>query len=504
MIQKKILCLGNNTEDTDRKTRALSDESNSPCHGLLSELDRPLTDDSYNHFGYYHSSIYDVEFGRLLELMDKFDQIIVLDQSIEAWDHPDAFYRTLQITTKTISPVRFVNQSLKETFEFFSSLVKDNPSFCIFPFIELLVNYDYTTVCCRSSTPVAKLKEFRNFQSSSEYNAIRKKMLAGERILEHCSHCYRLENQGIISARQQETVEWAHRLKVKNLEDLDKIAQPAYYEIRASNKCNLQCRMCNPQASHLIEREYRKIGLINKDQKIKERYKTGFEIVDLDHAFKIYVAGGEPTVMKEFYSFLQQCIDKNKTDIEFLVNTNGTNINEKFKKLLPHFKNFHFVFSIDGYDHLNHYIRWPSEWNEIVDSWEYLRAQGHKITINTTVSIYNISSLHKIYEFIDQTFPGTLTHCAIAENLSPYLFPNRDIALKSLSKVMKTDCYRNDLLFASSIDGYFRYFQDRHTKQDLSNFFRFNDLLDHSRKIRLVDYVPELDFYRNNSYNQQT
>jgi len=504
MIQKKILCLGNNTDDTDKKTRSLSDQFGLPCHGLLSELDGSLTDESYRQYGYYHSSIYDLEFRHLLDLMDKFDEIIVLDQPIETWDHPDAFYRTLQITTKTISPVKFVDQSLKETFELFSSLVEKNPSFCIFPFIELLVNYDHTTVCCRSSTPVAKMKELRDFQSSPEYQTIRKKMLAGEKIPEHCSHCYRLENQGIISARQQETIEWAHRLKLKNLDDLNNITKPAYYEIRASNKCNLQCRMCGPESSHLIEKEYRKIGLVKKDQQIRERYKTGFEIVDFDQAFKIYVAGGEPTVMKEFYRFLQQCIDQNKTDIEFLVNTNGTNINEKFKKLLSHFKNFHFVFSIDGYDQLNYYIRWPSEWNEIVSNWKYMRSQGHKVTINTTVSIYNISSLHELYEFIDQTFPGTLTHCGIAENLSPYLFPNKDIVLESLSKVKQTNCYQNDPLFASSINGYFKHFKDCHVQQDLSNFFQFNDLLDQSRKVRLLDYVPALDFYRNSSYNHQT
>lgn len=502
MTQKKILCLGNNTEDTDTKTRQLSEQSGLPCHGLLSELDRPLTDESHDRYGYYHSSIYDIEFGRLLDLMSKFDEIIVLDQPIEYWDHPDAFYRTLQITSKSISPVKFVDQSLKETFDFFSSLVEKNPSFCIFPFIELLVNYDHTTVCCRSMTPVARLQDLTNFQSSPEYNAIRKKMLDGERIPSHCSSCYRLEDQGITSARQQETVEWAHRLRIKNLQDLVEISKPAYYEVRASNKCNLQCRMCEPQASHLIEREYRNIGLIKKDQKIKEKYKTGFEIVDLDQAFKIYVAGGEPTVMKEFYKFLQQCIDNDKTDIEFLINTNGTNINEKFKKQLAHFKNFHFIFSIDGHGQLNHYIRWPSDWDQIIGNWEYLISQGHKISINTTVSIYNISSLHKLYEFIDRSFPGTITHCAIAENLSPYLFPDKDIAIDSLSKVMETGCYRNDPLFASSIDGYFRYFRDRHVKQDLSDFFRFNDLLDQSRKIRLADYIPELDFYRKDSYNQ--
>lgn len=53
----------------------------------------------------------------------------------------------------------------------------------------------------------------------------------------------------------------------------------------------------------------------------------------------------------------------------------------------------------------------------------------------------------------------------------------------------------------SSIDGYIRYFQDHYVPQDLSNFFQFNDLLDSSRKVRLADYIPELDLHRNRNYN---
>jgi pyruvate-formate lyase-activating enzyme len=497
-MSQKILCLGNNTEDTDKRTRSHGDSAGLICHGLLSELERPLISTDYALPGYYHSSVYDIEFGKLVRLMDEFDEVVVLDQPVEEWNHPDGFYRTMQIVTKTITPVRFVDESVRQTFVFFSSLVESNKSFCIFPFIEMLVNYDHTTVCCRSSRPITKLSELRDFRTDPGYRAIRKKMLAGELIPEHCSVCYRLESQGIISARQQETVEWAQRLGLENLKDLDTIEKPAYYEVRASNKCNLLCRMCNPESSHLIEREYRKIDLIPKTKITRQKYQTGFDIVDFDQASKIYVAGGEPTVMKEFYGFLRQCIEQKRTDVELLINTNGTNINATLLSLLPHFQNLQFIFSIDGYDRLNHYIRWPSQWNHVIDNWKELRSRGHKVHVNTTVSVYNIVSLYQLYEFIDRNFPNTLVHCNTAENLSPYLFPDRDLALESLSKIQKTDCYHNDPLFASSIDGYFKHFQDSHTPQDLSDFFQFNDSLDLSRSVCLADYVPDLDAYRNN------
>ena len=89
-------------------------------------------------------------------------------------------------------------------------------------------------------------------------------MLDGEPLNDHCRVCYNIEAKGIVSARQEETVEWANRLNLKSLNDLKKITKPAYYEVRPSNVCNLQCRICSPSASHLIAKEYKRIGIINE------------------------------------------------------------------------------------------------------------------------------------------------------------------------------------------------------------------------------------------------
>jgi sulfatase maturation enzyme AslB (radical SAM superfamily) len=320
-------------------------------------------------------------------------------------------------------------------------------------------------------------------------------MLQGESVEQHCRSCYRLENMGIVSARQQETVEWANRLNLQSVDELLKLSSPAYYEIRPSNKCNLQCRMCNPNDSHLIAREYQQLGLISSTSAI-EKNSTGFDIVDFTSARKIYVAGGEPTIMPEFYEFLDRCIAEGRTDVEFLVNTNGTKLSDRFKQQLSHFSNFHFVFSIDAFEDLNYYIRWPSKWDNVIENLQYLKQHGHVVTVNTTVSIYNITNLHKLFAFIDQEFPGTLIHCQIADNLSPFLYPNIKQALSSLQAVQTMNCYQNSLLLASSIDGYIRQFEQRSDTADLTKFFKFNDLLDQSRGVQLVDYLPELDRYR--------
>ena len=499
----KILCLGNNTEDTDIKTRNLAKKDSVECHGLLSDLDGEVTLDSIREPGYYHTSVYDMEYGKLFKFAQQFAKVIVLDQPKKQYSHPDAFFKTIQLTNqlKKFTTVLLLDPSYESQINFFENVVETNKSFCIFPFIELLTNQrtdGQTTVCCRSDTPVAKLSEITNFATDQNYKIIRDKMIAGTLVPEHCSHCYRLESLGIRSARQQETVEWANRLNLTSLSDLEKIEHPAYYEIRPSNICNLQCRMCSPSSSHLIGKEYKKLGLI-KELPPKER--SNFDIVNFTNLKKLYVAGGEPTAMPEFYDFLDRCINEKRT-FDFTINTNATKINGRFKKqlkLLPHMQ---FIVSIEGFAELNHYIRWPSNWNTIVNNMHYLVNNNHTVSTNTTVSIYSVTRLYELLKWFDDEFPGMLIHTQLAASdndiLSALNFPDTALVLANLLPIQQLRCYNNDRLLKSFVDGLIHHYQNNPVidQEKLKLFFEFNDKLDKSRNIKLIDYIPELEQQR--------
>ena len=499
----RILCIGNNTEDTDIKTKALAFNELVDCYGLLSDLDSEVTINSITKPGYYHTSVYDMEYGKLFKFAQNFNKVIILDQSNDQYSHPDAFFKTIQLAKELKQHIEVVllNPSFESDINFFEDLVKTNKSFCIFPFIELLTNQrtdGQTTVCCRSMTPVAKLSEITNFKSDKNYKIIRDKMLDGTLVPEHCDSCYKLEDQNMLSAREQETVEWANRLNLSSLSDLDTIEYPAYYEIRPSNICNLQCRSCGPDSSHLIGKEYKKINLI-KELPPKER--SNFDIINFTNLKKLYVAGGEPTAMPEFYDFLDRCINEKKT-FDFTVNTNATKINNRFKKqlkLLPHLQ---FIISIDGVEDLNHYIRWPSNWDTIVENIKYLVSNNHTVSINTTVSIYNVTRLYELFKCLDDEFPGILVHAQLAvsknDMLSALNFPDSDLALAKLSSIQQLNCYNNDRLLKSFIDGAISHYRSNPTfdQEKLKLFFEFNDKLDKSRNIKLIDYVPELEQFR--------
>ena len=497
----KILCLGNNTEDTDLQTKALAKQAQLSCYGLLSELDQPFSTLDYSRPGYYHSTVTDLQRGNLKELITQFDKVIMLDQPIEQWNHPHEFHNTFTLLKSTTTPVEFLNPEAVAPGEFFNELIKHNKSFCIFPFIELHTTYDHTQLCCRSSKPVKNLKDLIDFNTDSDYQTIRESMINGEMLQDYCRDCYERESKGIVSARQSETIEWVYRLEIKNLDDLKNIKKPAFYDLRPNNKCNLTCRSCNPDDSHLIAKEYKKLKISLEDISKGKHRQDSFDLVEFNNISKLLVAGGEPTIMPEFFKFLEKCIDTGNTNFEVNVTTNGTQLSNRLKKLIKQFKDFSWVFSIDGYKELNYYSRYPSNWDNIVSNWQYHRAQKNPVTVNTTISIYNIDSLDRLFQWMDQEFPNTLISCMSAGGsryLNPLLFPDQDSVLRSLERVMQTDCYKNNEIVKTTIDSLYYEFQTRVELNEplLQEFFKFNDLLDHNRKVHLRDYVPNLDRYR--------
>ena len=499
----KILCLGNNTQDTDAQTRQLAQTHGLPCHGLLSELEQPFSTLDFSQPGYYHTSVVDIQHGNLSQLVNEFDKVILLDQPVDQWNHPNELNNTVAIMRSANTVVEFMNRGNIESSLFFQDLVKTNKSFCIFPFIEFFSTYQHTMVCCRSSEPVTRLSEFKDFASDPNLVKIREAMLQGEMLPQHCKDCYDREDRGIVSARQSETPEWASKLGLKNLDDLKRITNPVFYDIRPSNKCNLTCRMCDPSQSHLIDREYKKLKITVQPTGVSGSLTdpTIWQHINLDSIKKLMIAGGEPTIMPEFFEFLENCISSKVTDFNIDINTNGTRLSNRLKKLLQHFGDVSWVYSIDGYKNINHYIRYPSDWERIVENWHYLKSQGHPVTVNTTISVYNVNSLHLLFEWMDQEFANTHVSAVIAQSpefISPFLFPDRDSVLDSLQRVKSTDTYKNNLLLSSTIDFLYQQFHKEHSVDQLllQKFFEFNDLLDQNRKIQLEDHVPLLAKHR--------
>ncbi len=479
----KVLCLGNNHKHTDELTSTLGNN-----HGLISNVDIEVKD------GFYHTSVLDLTNSEILKLSKQFDRVIVLDQPVDQWNHPTEFHATQDIAIRIGNKVSWQNADAKTQLVYWQDLVSNNKSFCIFPFIELLTQNGHTTVCCRSDTPVQSIDKLENFATDREYAKIRNAMLTGKSLPEHCKVCYKLEDKSIISARQEETVEWAMRLNLKTVDDLGSVTDPVYYEVRPSNTCNLMCRMCAPIFSSLIEKEQKQLGKI--PQEYTEQY-SNFDIVKIEHIVKLYVAGGEPTAMPEFYDFVRKCVKRKYTDFEFIVNTNAMKVSTVLLEIGSHFKNLQYIISIDGYKKHNDYSRWRSKWETIIKNAHKLQDNGHKIHFNTVLSLWTVFDYHKLIHFLDSEFPDCWIHGQYANQHSPFVFQYSQDQIRNLESIRTTKIYHNNAMFQSFIDGTINSAKQSFVnKTAITKFFVYNDELDQARNSRLIDYIPALDKLR--------
>lgn len=493
MFDQKILCIGSNHEITDKKVQTLAIKNKTKNHGLVSS-----TESANYEFGFYHTSIVDLNLAEIELVALRFDKILILDIPEKYWNHANEFYLTKNLADKLQKNfiVEWQNYDSARHIDYWKNLVTENKAFCIFPFIELWVDDEYTRLCCRSDVPIEKIDNL-DWAAGPNLSNIRAKMIDGELLPKHCAECYHYEKLDMLSARQQETIEWANRLNLSSIDDLKSIYKPVYYEIRPSNKCNLMCRTCTPKYSSLIEKEYVDNNWIKND--VSSIKRSNFNIIDFSNLEKLYVAGGEPTAMKEFYEFLDTCIENKKTDFEFLVNSNCAKISDKLLYKFSHFSNLQFIASIDGYKEVNDYTRWLSNWDTVIENVNKLIKQNHSVNFNIVVSIYTVSRLYQLLEYLDKNFQKSLIHCTLAQgsNISPFLFPDSEFVLSQIDKMKTLNCVKKDNLLSSFVEGLEKKFSvNKIDYKELTKFFEFNDRLDLSRGSQLKDYIPELDKFR--------
>lgn len=500
MSDKKILCIGTNDASTDVFTSQLAKENDSVNHGLISDSSFQPTLP-----GYYHTSIVDIFAGGIVELAKNFDTIMLLDQPLAEWSHwkmlLSSYKIMIELETMNHHTVFRNNQNI-QSIAFMHDLLKNNKRFCIYPWIHLLEEYGTVQLCSKSRTPVKKLKEIINWQTDEDFNVIRSKMLAGE-FLEHCMLCYREENAGFTSTRVHESMDWAVKLNITSLEDLKKYERPVFYEVRPSNKCNLQCRMCAPHNSDLIDKEFKKIGFhYPSDPMIWGDYDH-IDIEKLLPGSRIYSTGGEPTIIPAFYTFLERCVALGRTDLDITLNTNGQKVSQKLIDLCSKFDEVNFSFSIDGYGRVNDYIRHGSDWDTTVKNARRLKDNGFYISMECIPSLWNITNLHLLYEFYDREFPDSTMFLQQVywpdPTINVFNHPNPELVVESLTRVTQTKMYYTDARDNKSIIDTLLEHYKKNPKPNLywlGKFYEFNDMLDKSRNVRLADYVPELEACR--------
>ena len=374
-----------------------------------------------------------------------------------------------------------------------SDLLDQNQYFCMMPFVHLHINEDDMLKPCCYGNNIKKIPQDFDYATDLDFQRIRTDMVEG-RPVGQCENCYKVEAAGGQSYRIRDSKEWLFKTDIKSLAQLNPVVR--YYDIRNDNTCNLSCRMCHPGASSQLVKEYQRIGWsVNH----VSRYTKLSEIVDYSTVEKVMIAGGEPTVMPEFQNFLTRALENGREDIELMVITNATNINPRVFDLLRQFTNVQFTVSIDGYDQINRYIRWPSDWNILTRNIHKLKAITNQVCFSVCASIWNISNLSQLVKFLDHEYNTPIILINEAMNpgndmeVSPFLFPDKEIAIADLELCKMSKNYEIDDFFQNRIDYFISGIKDKEINIDkLDKFFVYNDRLDASRGIRLEEYIPVL------------
>jgi hypothetical protein len=77
---------------------------------------------------------------------------------------------------------------------------------------------------------------------------------------------------------------------------------------------------------------------------------------------------------------------------------------------------------------------------------------------------------------------------------SPFNFPNKELAIADLMLLKTAKSYQTEHFFKNKVDYFINRLQNSTVdKSTLEQFFKYNDILDKSRNIKLIDYIPELE-----------
>jgi len=365
---------------------------------------------------------------------------------------------------------------------------------------------------------------------------IRKQMLDGEEV-KGCEHCYDLEDMGFPSYRTNYIRDWfeysgrgeeiVKRIEKSKRNGFRVEESPMYLDFRLGNMCNLKCRMCQPQNSSQINKEYVKIEKADPEsaQFIKDNFTWGQFAENItpwedDPEFlrqveewlpgvnKLYFTGGEPTIIERVYWIMEKCVEMGiAKDIELVFNSNMTNIQKRFLNLVEQFKDVLMCISVDAYGSENEYIRGASHWSRVEKNLRTYCASDVVGTVlfSPVIQIYNVLTITKLLDFIEsleveygrQVFV-TFLICDYPTSLDFRNCPDqvREVAAGRLEEWMK----RSKVLInrpenVQTIEATIKALKENRKEkweEELKVFKKYTNLLDKQRNESMSEALPEL------------
>lgn len=308
--------------------------------------------------------------------------------------------------------------------------------FCVLPWVMRYIHNDGGVyLCCISASEIKNFIKDNEGQKlfisdptfeeklsqSTQLKNIRQKMLQGEWVPE-CDSCRKSESLGPLSHRQQKNNEFQGEIPsilAFNLKQASRYPIKVL-DLRLSNKCNLRCVMCTPEASHLWSKEWNQIQ--PPPYQISERELAQYssspwtendQVWDKlwlykDHLKQIEIAGGEPLLNQDAQIFFDRLHEAGfLQNITLEVITNATIISQQWQNIFKHTKITNIRVSIDGVGPYQELMRTNLKWETFDQNMHFLDQhfeQFHcrEMSVNFTLQALNAFQVVPVYRYLSQ------------------------------------------------------------------------------------------------------
>jgi MoaA/NifB/PqqE/SkfB family radical SAM enzyme len=162
-----------------------------------------------------------------------------------------------------------------------------------------------------------------------------------------------------------------------------------HVDLRWTNSCNQACVYCDPSFSSKWAQE---LNVKVKSHHSARQEVKKFVFENIKNLQNVYLAGGEPMLMKENIEFLK-LLKTHNPKCSIRVNTNLSTTDTGIFDLLVSFPNVHWTVSVETVGDEYEYIRWHGSWEDFNTNLMAIKNIGHKISFNMLHFILNYESL---------------------------------------------------------------------------------------------------------------
>ena len=376
-----------------------------------------------------------------------------------------------------------------------------HPSLCSLPWIGVYVNPDGTVKnCAISDLDLGNLhnQPVEKILTGPNNVMVKQDMLDGRRH-PRCNACYSVEDTNTDQARHSgvSNRSWYKKYGIKNV-NLDLYDRAENFNLRVldlrwRNTCNFSCVYCGPDLSSQWASELKDKSFTIDEDVLGKNKKYIFE--NLHNITHVYLAGGEPLLIKENLELLNILKDQNP-NVEIRINTNLSVVdNQIFKKLIT-FKNVKWTVSVDAIGAEFEYIRYPGNWDTFHRNLLYLKDQEFDINFNMVWCVLNSTSIFDCVDFLKNI--GFHENSFIIQNLtSPLALDPRGLPDSDLARVkekIKLEMSAADPRYwlYKSLNLMYNFIDTPNLETNMNNTLDFLSVLDKRRNLSSRDIFPIL------------